>query len=197
MAQAVARGNELLRLVRMRVVRFGTIGVWRKILCARMPLTLGRGLLRRPIRRQNIRTALAITSVTRAEEGGGAAWKMKGRNSEAWHISKNCDAASSRSSITSSPAFDHLKMAGKTIDGLLQHALVVATADLRHALGDRHHGADRRSAVGAGGSCRCRPRRIPAAWWRHRPTHRNRGDLALLQRRLLDDGLEQAVLSAK
>src|SRR5205814_10258008 len=36
---------------------------------------------------RNIRVALSITSLMRSGEGGGAAWKMNGRNSEAWHIS--------------------------------------------------------------------------------------------------------------
>src|SRR5713226_5566473 len=51
---------------------------------------------------RNIRTALLTTSVMRSREGGGAAWNTKGRNSDAWHSSMNCEAACGRSSIASS-----------------------------------------------------------------------------------------------
>ena len=57
-----------------------------------------------PYALMNIRVALSITCVMRASDGGGAAWKMNGRNSYAWHISMNCDAASVLSSIVKSPA---------------------------------------------------------------------------------------------
>ena len=46
-----------------------------------------------PYAARNIRTALPTTCLMRSGEGAGAAWKMKGRNSEAWHISMNCEAA--------------------------------------------------------------------------------------------------------
>jgi hypothetical protein len=47
-----------------------------------------------PYADRNIRVALSTTSAMRSGEGGGAAWKMNGRNSDAWHISRNCEAAS-------------------------------------------------------------------------------------------------------
>jgi hypothetical protein len=46
-----------------------------------------------PYAARNIRTALATTWLMRLGEGLGAAWKMKGRNNDAWHISMNCEAA--------------------------------------------------------------------------------------------------------
>jgi hypothetical protein len=42
------------------------------------------------MRREKLPTALLTTSVMRSCEGAGAAWKMKGKNSEAWHIRTNC-----------------------------------------------------------------------------------------------------------
>src|ERR1700676_409223 len=51
---------------------------------------------------KNICAALSTTCAMRSVEGGGAAWKMKGRNSEAWHMFMNCEAASWQSGIATS-----------------------------------------------------------------------------------------------
>ena len=40
-----------------------------------------------------------------------------------------------------------LEIGGEAVDGFLQHAFVKAAPDIRHPLGNRHHGADRRSAA--------------------------------------------------
>ena len=75
-----------------------------------------------------------------------------------------------------------------------QHVLVEAPADLRHPLGDRHHGADRRSAAGPAeqldiGLAELRQRRGDVAFGIEIES-----DLALFEPFLLDDGLEQPVL---
>src|SRR5262245_18411417 len=54
---------------------------------------------------KNIRTALSATSLMRAGEGAGSAWKTKGRNTPAWHTIMNCEAASRQSGIARSPGF--------------------------------------------------------------------------------------------
>src|SRR5258708_4589053 len=36
---------------------------------------------------------------------------------------------------------------GEAVDGFFQHVRIIAAADLRHPLGDRHHGADPRAAA--------------------------------------------------
>src|SRR5258708_25363083 len=41
----------------------------------------------------------------------------------------------------------HLEIVGEPVDSALEHLLIKATADLRHPLGDRRHGADRRSTA--------------------------------------------------
>src|SRR3954452_5871145 len=40
-----------------------------------------------------------------------------------------------------------LEIAGEAMDSLREHVLIVAAADLRHSLGNRHHRADRRAAA--------------------------------------------------
>src|SRR5262245_37746130 len=52
---------------------------------------------------KNIRVALSTTAPARSGEGAGATWKTNGRNSEAWHIRMNCEAARWQSSIARSP----------------------------------------------------------------------------------------------
>ena len=84
----------------------------------------------------------------RSAEGAGAAWNTNGMNSDAWHICMNCVAASWQSSIVEiAGSHMRLEIGGELGDGERHHVVVEAAADLRHPLGDRHHGADRRSAA--------------------------------------------------
>ena len=87
-----------------------------------------------------------------------------------------------------------LEIGGEPVDGALEHLLIEATADFRHPLGDRHHGADRRSAAGPAQQLDIGLPEIPqrgrdVAFGIEIESH-----LALVEHLLLDNGLEQPVL---
>ena len=87
-----------------------------------------------------------------------------------------------------------LQIGGEPVDGGLQHALIIAAADLRHPLGDRHHGADRRSAAGPAQQLDIGQAEFPKRRGNVSLGIEIEGDLAVFKRFFLDNGFEQPVL---
>ena len=90
------------------------------------------------------------------------------------HQHELCDAASLQSSISRSPGLNpRIEIVGEPADGLRDHVLIKAAADLGHPFGDRHHGADRRSAARPAQQFDIGVAEFPQRGRRHRAAGRN------------------------
>ena len=87
-----------------------------------------------------------------------------------------------------------LQILGETVNRLSQHVLVEPAANLRHPLGDRHHGADRRSAAWPAYRTDVGLTEFPQRGFDIAFGIEIVGDLALFERFVLDDGFEKPAL---
>src|ERR1700722_7029065 len=87
-----------------------------------------------------------------------------------------------------------VQIGGEAVDSVLDHALIKTAADIGHPFGDRHHGADRGSAAWPAQQMNVGLAEIPQRRGDIAPGGVIERDLALFERFLLDNGLEQPVL---
>ncbi len=88
----------------------------------------------------------------------------------------------------------HIEIGGEAIDRVRQHVLVIAAADIRHSLGNRHHGTDRRSAARPAHQLDVGLAEFPQRGGNVAFGIEIERNLALLEHLLFDDGFEQPAL---
>src|SRR5204863_4350121 len=90
-----------------------------------------------------------------------------------------------------------LKIAGEAMDSLREHVVIVAAADLRHSLGNRHHRADRRAAARPAQQLDVGAAEFPQCGGNIAFRVEIERDFLLREHFALNDGFEQPVLVAE